>query len=174
MLATTPRTVGSLNIDAVTSAPLRVIKTTRLNAPLAEVFAIIADHGGLSAWFPLIEQVQVDHHNAAVEGGDGTIRSCTLQGGAVLHETIMGYDPPHMYGYSIADGNAFGVQNHLGVVSLAADDAGNTILTWHQYFDHPEADTVAQQVSGMLDAGIEGLIARFGGEPLDTAFPTFA
>ena len=47
MLATEPRTVGTLNIDAVTSAPLRLITTARLNAPLAEVFAIIADHGGL-------------------------------------------------------------------------------------------------------------------------------
>jgi hypothetical protein len=172
MLATTPRTVGTLNIDTVTSAPLRVITTARLDAPLVEVFAVIADHGGLSAWLPLIEQVQVDHSNAAVEGGDGTVRSCTLQGGAILQETIIGFDPPHMYGYTIADGNAFGVQNHLGVVSLAADDRGNTILTWQQYFDHPEADMAAQQYSAAHDLGIQGLIARFGGEPLETAFPT--
>jgi hypothetical protein len=174
MLATAPRTVGTLNIDDVTSAPLHLITTARLNAPLAQVFAVIADHGGLSAWIPLIEQVQVDHRNATVEDGDGTIRSCTLQGGAVLKETIVGFDPPHMYGYTIADGNAFGVQNHLGVVSLATDAAGTTILTWRQYFDHPEADTFAQQVSVMLDAGVQGLIACFGGEPLETTFPTSA
>jgi uncharacterized protein YndB with AHSA1/START domain len=90
------RTVGTLNVDAVTSAPLRVIKTARLNAPQVEVFAVIADHVGLSAWFSLIEQAQVDHSNAAVEGGDGTVRYCTVQGGTVLKETIVGFDRPHI------------------------------------------------------------------------------
>jgi len=164
------RTVGKLNIDEVTQAPLRLVKTARLLAPPTDVFAVVSDHVGTEAWFPVIERVQVDNTNAEVVGGYGATRYCTLSNGAVLTEKIVEFDPPHLFGYAVADGNAFGVQGHLALINLETDAAGNTLLTWQQYFNHPAIDVLTKEISAMLDGGIQGLINRFGGELLKTTF----
>jgi uncharacterized protein YndB with AHSA1/START domain len=162
------RTVGKLNIDEVTQAPLRLVKTARLLAPPAEVFAVVSDHVGTGAWFPVVESVQIDNSHAEVADGHGAIRYCTLSNGAVLTEKIVGFEPAHLFGYAVADGNAFGVQGHLALINLEAEAAGSTLLTWRQYFNHADIDLLTKEISAMLDGGIQGLIDRFGGELLKT------
>lgn len=164
------RTVGKLNIDEVAQTPLRLIKTARLLASPAEVFAVVSDHVGTGAWFPVVEKVQVDNTHAEVAGGQGATRYCTLSNGAVLTEKIVGFDPPHLFGYAVADGNTFGVQGHLALINLETDAKSHTLLTWRQYFNHPDIDALTKEISAMLDGGIQGLIDRFGGELLKTTF----
>ncbi len=50
--------------------------TTRIARPADEVWKVVSDPAGISAWFPGIEQATA---------GDGT-RSCTLAGGHQLEE----------------------------------------------------------------------------------------
>ena len=168
--AVATRTIGTLNIDQVTRAPRRLSKSVRLEAGQKKVFDFIRQHENWTRWFPILKAVSVDNSQAQSAGGNNCIRHCTLVNGVQFSEKIVGYDPPNQFGYAIEDDNPLGVQGHLAVVTVEAEAGGGSILRWHQYFDHPQAETFVQEVNQILDGGIQSLLERFGGESLETVF----
>lgn len=161
-LITASRTFGSLNVDDVTTAPLRVAKTVQLRASREEIFEFISQHERLNEWFPIVASVTIDNSQAEHDGGNGTVRDCTLVNGVVLHERIYGYEAPSQYAYAVADGNPMGVEGHLAIFQLEENGNGSTTLNHYQYFNTPALEETVAMVNEALDAGIQNLTERYG------------
>ena len=95
---TAERIIGGFDVGGWTNAPLRLQQTIRLNAGRKAVFALIADHGRITEWFPLVAQVDVCNQHADTPGGIGAVRCCTLTNDAVMMETILACNPPWLFG----------------------------------------------------------------------------
>jgi carbon monoxide dehydrogenase subunit G len=161
------RIVNGFNVDAVTAAPLQLTQTARLNATVDEVFAIVSDHAGLHKWTPFISKVQLNCDDAATPGGEGTLRYCKTPAGLTLHEKIVAWNPPHMYGYRIRNFQTL-LPSHFGLVTVEPDGDGKALLTWRTYFE-------SKMVGGMMARAmlnvvlpnlIGNLVKHFDGEML--------
>ena len=53
--------------------------------------------------FPWIQSVSLDSGQADVDDGVGVRRCCNFGTGLVLEETIVGWNPPHLYAYACED-----------------------------------------------------------------------
>lgn len=160
---------GGFDISQITKAPLRLAKSIWLKASQEKIFAIVSNHTELPSLFPWVQSVTVESSQAEVEGGVGARRCCNFGNGLVLEETIVGWNPPQMYAYSCQDEtNPFGLRGHLGLVTCQTDAEGGTILTWRQYFDHPNPQAMVEKMDGSLSGAIQKLIDRFGGKVLET------
>jgi hypothetical protein len=167
---------GGLNITRFTQAPLRLVQSVWLKASQEKVFSIVSNHNELEKLFPWIQSVSVDSSQADVEGGVGVRRCCNFGNGLVLEETIVGWNPPYMYAYACQDEtNPFGLKGHLGLVTCQADaedgtilPEDGTILTWRQYFGHPNPQAMVEKMDGSLSIAIQKLMNRFSGKLLET------
>ena len=84
--------------------------TARIARPADEVWNVVSDAAGISAWFAGIE------HATA---GDGT-GSCTLAGGHQLEEDVVNVDGDlRRFQYRITGGMP--VEHHLGTVDVLED-----------------------------------------------------
>ena len=170
--STTEYVVDGFDIEGWTNAPLRLQHAIRLAAPRTDVFALIADHGRIPEWFPMVAQVDVCNQHADAPGGIGAIRYCTLTNGVVMAETILACNAPQLLCYAIHEDNVFGLRNHLGVITLevtnahAADD--HTILTWQHYFNHTNPGAMVAKLDANLRVGLQNLMDHFGGEWRDS------
>ena len=115
-----------------TNAPRKHRVSRVIDAPLHEVWDIVADHQGMTRWMPLISHVDLKTPDAEGGWGEGCERNCQF-GPDLLEETVVYWDPPHGYAYAIADMHL--LKDHVGHIALAKTDGG-TRVTWTQYF-HP-------------------------------------
>lgn len=127
MLNVTPR---KFNPKQHTKAPEQLRKTRTIAAAIEEVWAIVADHGGMTQWMPMISHVELTKANAAGEFSEGCERECQF-GPDLLKEKIVFWDAPYGYAYNIADMHL--VRDHIGYMQLESVPEG-TKLTWTQYF----------------------------------------
>ena len=169
MDALSERTVGKLNIDEVTQAPLRLARSAWLKASQEKVFWLVSNPEALSKLIPWVRSVMMDNSQAVVEGGVGARRCCNFGNGLVLEETIVSWHPPSMYAYAcVEETNPFGLTGHLGLVTCEADSAEETILTWRHYFDHPNPAAMQEKMEDSLSMTMQTLLNRFGGRVLET------
>ncbi|MEM8964195.1 MAG: SRPBCC family protein [Acidobacteriota bacterium] len=159
-----PRTIGSVQVDALTSAPVRLVRSISLHATPTDVFAFVTDHANWPAFLGAIESVEVKG-----DGHRGSTRTFTVTGGATLAERIVAFDEPGKDGtaafaYAIGPENPFGVQNHLAVIELRTADSGGTVLGYHQLYDHPDPNAIAPAVAAGTDEILGNILYRFGGE----------
>ncbi|MEO1086173.1 MAG: SRPBCC family protein, partial [Acidobacteriota bacterium] len=159
-----PRIIGGVEVDALTTAPLQIVRSVTLDAAPSEVFTFVTDHSEWPGLLPSIESVSVSG-----TGGLGSTRSFALAGGGTLSERIVAFNAPDgdgmaSFAYSVSPNNPFGVKGHLAVLELRPADDGGTVLGYHQIFDHPEVDTVAPAVAQGTDAILSQILYRFGGE----------
>ena len=163
----TGSTIGGLNITNFTKAPLRLLQSVWLKAPQEKIFSMVSTPNELVKLFPWIQSVSVD--KAGVEGSLGARRCCNFGNGMVLEETIVGWNPPHMYAYTCHDEiNPFGLKGHLGLVTCQIGVEDGATLTWRQYFDHPNPQAMVEKIDGSLSMAIQKLMNRFGGNLLET------
>ncbi|MFC1975699.1 SRPBCC family protein [Chloroflexota bacterium] len=161
--------IGGLGITNFTTAPLRLVQSVWLKVSQEKIFFIVSNPQEWSRLFPWVQSVTVDSRQAEVEGGVGARRCCNFGNGMVLEETIVAWNPPHMYAYSCQDEtNPFGLKDHLGLVTCQADAEAGTILTWRQYFAHPNPQAMVEKMDGSLSMAILKLINRFNGRLLET------
>ena len=85
---TAPRT---FNATDYTDAPQQIQKTRYVDAPIEEVWAIVADHGGMTQWVPMISAVDLTATNHAGEFAEGCERQCKF-GPDLLKEKIVFWD----------------------------------------------------------------------------------
>ncbi|MEM7281176.1 MAG: hypothetical protein AAF438_06075, partial [Pseudomonadota bacterium] len=76
---------------------------------------------------------------------------------------------PNMYAYACDDtDNPFGLTGHLGLITCQADEQSGTILTWRQYFSHPNPQAMVEKMDDSLTIAFQKLINRFNGNLLET------
>lgn len=163
------RQIMNLKVDDLTSSPLQLTKRIQLNAAPDKVFALLERYEEMPKWLNAVQHVQCDRTSAKGTNGIGTQRVCQLQNGATLTEAIVGFEPARLIAYSVSNDNPMGVRDHLAVVTTEPSGSG-TLLTWRQYFSHPQAEQMVTMVDGMLDAGFQRLAKGYGGGLLETRF----
>ena len=119
-----------LLIKQFTNAPKQLMVERTVNAPIADVWNIVADHQGMTSWMPMIKQVDLIESNQAGNWEAGSERHCQF-GADLLKEKIVHWDPPYGYAYMISDMHI--VKDHLGYFQLEEVPEG-TKITWTQYF----------------------------------------
>ncbi len=159
-----PRVIGTVQVDKISQAPLRVVRSVALDATPQEVFAFVSDHANWPKFLGLVESVEVTG-----SGRRGSTRAFALVGGGTVSERIVAYDEPNAQGqasfaYSVSPDNPFGVANHLAVVTLRPADDGGALLAYHQIFDHPEPQVMVPAVAQGTDEILAHILYRFGGE----------
>ena len=160
--------MDEFDISQSTEAPLRLAKSVWLRASQEKIFAIVSSPIEMPRLFPWVQNVTVDSSQAEVEGGVGTRRCCNFGEGMVLEETIVGWNPPRMVAYRCQDEtNPFGLRSHLGLVTCRVKAEEGTILTWRQYFDHPNPPEMVEKLDNSLSIAFQRLVDRFGGSLLE-------
>ena len=159
-----PRQIGSLDVDAATTAPLRYARTVEVDADPEAVFDHLSTDANWPGWFDGIDGVS----------RDGDARRFSIEGGGEIAERIVAFDAPSTFAWSLADGNPFGVENHLGVLHVTPDeeDGEGSIVSLDAFFDHPDLDTVLPAVESGAVAILDGIVAEFGGRLLGEAAGT--
>ena len=157
--------VGEFDAAHLTSAPLRLEKTARLNAPPDVVFEALSNHEKWPELFPWISTVRIDNSHAIIENGLGARRICNFGNNMTLEEIIVGWNPPESYAYAVLDAtHPFGMIGHVGVVSCGSGAENTTELVWQHYFNHPNLAVMLQQLDGTMSLVIRNLIDRFNGD----------
>ena len=117
--------------------------TVRIARPADDVWKVVSDVAGISAWFPGIEQASA---------GDGT-RSCTLTGGHELEEDVVNVDQDlRRFQYRITAGMP--VDYHLGTVDVLEDGADSTLVV---YSTEVTPDSLADLMGPSIEGGVQGL-----------------
>ena len=120
--------------------------TARIARPADQVWEVVSDPAGISAWFPGIE------HATA---GDGT-RSCTLAGGQELQEDVVNVDSDlRRFQYRITGGMP--VEHHLGTVDVLEDGPDRSLVV---YSTEITPDALADQMGPAIAGGVQGLKAH--------------
>lgn len=121
----------------------------RIARPAEEVWQVVSDAAGISAWFPGIEQ------STATEGK----RSCTLAGGGRLEEDVLNVDSAlRRFQYRITAGMP--VEHHLGTVDVLEDGADASLVV---YSTEITPDGLAGVVGPSIEGGVQGLKAHLEG-----------
>ncbi|MEM1167238.1 MAG: SRPBCC family protein [Planctomycetota bacterium] len=158
-----PRVVGSVPIDSVTSAPVRVIRSVTLDATPGVVFDFVTDHRN---WPGLVGPI--DSVSVRGSGGPGSTWAVSFGDGSVVGKRIVALAEPRdsapgTFAYAITDENPFGVQDHLSVVVMAPADGGGTVLHYHQFLNHADTASIVPMIASGTDEIVGNVLARFGG-----------
>ena len=97
----------------------------RIQAPIDQVFARVADHEGMRSW-PGVKAATLLSEGSPERNGLGAVRRIKA-GGVTIDEKVVHYEPPARLDYQITRG--LPVQ-HLGTVTLS-EEGGATTLRWH-------------------------------------------
>ena len=117
----------------------------RIARPADEVWKVVSDAAGISAWVPGIEQ-------ATAANGK---RSCTLAGGMALEEDVVTVDDElRRFQYRITDGMP--VEHHLGTVDVLEDGDGALVV----YSTEITPDSLADLMRPAIEGGVQGLKAH--------------
>ena len=123
--------------------------TARIARPADEVWKVVSDAAGISAWFPGIE---------TATAGDGT-RSCTLAGGHELQEDVVNVDHAlRRFQYRITGGMP--VEHHLGTVDVLEDGPDAALVV---YSTEVTPDGLADLMGPSIEGGVQGLKAHLEG-----------
>lgn len=128
----------------------QVHKQILIKAPLAQVWAIMGDFGGLTAWFPSAEKCSVTGN------GLGAIRRLVMPDGGVLEEEQTERVEGEQYTYKIIAGDVpfSDYSSRFAVV----EEAGATRVVWTaEFIPAPGAEQSAVEfVSSVYQGGLEG------------------
>ena len=156
-----PRQIGTVDVNAITQAPLMVQRTVEVDADPAAILDYASDNENWLDWF--------DGQITGVQG-DAAARTFTLGNGAELSETIVTYEEttgegPAVYGWSQPDGNPFGYAGHYAALEIApdAEDGTGALVTFRAYYAADDASGIQPIVEGGGQAIVEGIRAEFGG-----------
>ena len=122
--------------------------TARIARPADEVWKVVSDPTGISAWFPGIETATAS----------GSTRTCTLAGGMALEEDIVTVDDAlRRFQYRITAGMP--VEHHLGTVDVLEDGDGSLVV----YSTEVTPDSMAELMGPAVEGGVQGLKAHLEG-----------
>lgn len=129
---------NDLNFDPTkfTSARLQTEGWMKFTDPPEKVFALLADHKGMTQWLPLLKKVTVTHTQEVAPGESavGTARKMEFEGGITLVETVVFWNPPLCYAYD-TKGKVFPLQNYIGFMGVEPNKKGGGKFIFREYFD---------------------------------------
>lgn len=136
------RALGSLQVDTITSSPLQIELMAQLDVPPERAFELVSEE--IPSWFKAIPSLTWDTSASATENmiDVGAVRTCEF-GGATLFEEIqhwddsLGADGSLSYAYRIDQERSTAkapINSHMGVMMVASDGEGGSVLTWRQYY----------------------------------------
>lgn len=160
-----PRTVGSLDVNAATTAPLQVTRSVHLDADPEAIFATISDNENWVSWFDSLE---------SVDGQDGA-RTFTFTGGeGALTENIVAFDAPNVFAWAITDGNPLGLEDHLGTLQVMpdAEDGEGSVVNLSVFYSHPDLARIAPVTEGGAATITDALISAHSGTVGQEVFGT--
>lgn len=122
--------------------------TARIGRPADEVWKVVSDAAGISAWFPGIEQATVS----------GSTRTVTMGDGMALEEDIVTVDDAlRRFQYRITGGMP--VEHHLGTVDVLEDGDGALVV----YSTEVSPDSMGELMGPAVEGGVQGLKAHLEG-----------
>ena len=108
----------------------KVIKTShQIQSPIQAVWSIIAQGDKVESWLPIISESSL---------AEGNRRTCRLQDGSPIEETILKSDSNFTFLYAIDKQESFPIDNAVGIIRLAEGAQGGTELFWDLEFDVEE------------------------------------
>lgn len=131
-------------------------------APVAEVWALAGDFGGISGWLPALANSGLRHGGTGDQVGD--IRHCEVDGGPSYDETQTAQsDADHTYTFAIYE-SPLPMKNYQSTIKLSAK-RDRTVMEWSGTFypDPGKEEEITGLVEGIYQAGIKSLNQRFGG-----------
>ncbi|MBP2291230.1 SRPBCC family protein [Azospirillum rugosum] len=153
----------------------RVVRSTVIDAPVAEVWRILRDFNSHRDWHPAVADSVIEDGQAP--DSVGAVRRFRLTGGAVLREQLLSLsDRDFTLSYCILDAPLplFGYVAHIRLKPVT--DGNRTFWTWTSDFDCPperEAEMVRLVAEGVYEAGFAGMAKalRRGRGPLPNPPP---
>lgn len=143
----------------LTQAPLQLTKAVKIAAGPEEVFAKLTDYAAMPGWFPGMTEVVTDNSAAEAENGTGAVRVCSF-GPERMTEDIVLFEPPAKLAYAVRDGNFMGMSGHLALITVEPEEGGS-LVTWRQFFEHPDAEAFNEQGGAMLEAALNNVSSHF-------------
>lgn len=151
---------AALALLAQPALALDVKESTRIAAPIDQVWAQIGDFCGIAAWHPAVEGCTLRQRDGAQE------RDIALKGGgSIVERRQAASTAKHWLRYSIVSG-PLPVENYVSTLRLTAVDAKTTRIVWSSRFKakgapDAEAKTV---IAGIYTAGFDGLRKALSGK----------
>lgn len=108
-----------------------------IDAPLGEVWSMIADFPNLMRWHPLVERCET------VGEGVGSVRTVYFTDFWAAERLEFLDNDQHVLRYAVIDGSNPAANGLSGTISLAAGDKGQTNLTWISGVDPNRVDAEA-------------------------------
>ncbi|MFL4470067.1 SRPBCC family protein [Tateyamaria armeniaca] len=160
-----PRTIGSLDVNAATTAPLQVTRSVHVDADPEAIFATISNNENWVGWFDSLESVD----------GQDDARTFTFAGGqGSLTENIVAFDAPNVFAWAISDGNPLGLEDHLGALHVMpdAEDGEGSVVSLSVFYNHPDLAEIAPATEGGGTTITDALVGAHGGTVAQEVFGT--
>ncbi|WP_448206775.1 SRPBCC family protein [Azospirillum sp. sgz302134] len=137
----------------------RIVRSTVIDAPVAEVWRILRDFNSHRDWHPAVADSLIEDGQAP--DAVGAVRRFRLTGGAVLREQLLTLsDRDHALSYCILDA-PLPLFGYVAQIRLRPVTDGNrTFWHWSGAFDCPpddEAEMVRLVAEGVYESGFAGL-----------------
>lgn len=113
-----------------TDAPQQLQFSKMLKSSIDEAWDILSMHEAISKWIPMVNACIRKTPGPDGNWEEGCVRE-VLFGKDTLTETIVHWDEPYGYAYSISDMHV--VKDHVGHFELTKEVDG-TRITWTQYY----------------------------------------
>lgn len=148
--------------ETVDAGPLQTV--AHLTAPQTAdaLFPIITENDQIAAWMPGLAGGTYDDRPEGAHIAPGMTRRLTF-GGRPDVERIVAVDPPRLFAYQIVGGVP--IEGHLAVLVVKELGAGQTLISWYQYFRSSRIGGILQrrQVRRFIDSGMTALATQLGG-----------
>ena len=147
----------------------KVTEEVVINAAPADVWKLVGNFDGWSAWHPAIESSTATAGNAV-----DSERTLKIRGGGTVIETIEAYDADTMtLKYRAKDGGALPVTNYSSTIAVKPEGSGSKVL-WRGAFyrgfpnNDPPADqndeAAVKAITGVYQTGLASLKAKLEGK----------
>jgi hypothetical protein len=154
---TTPlHRLAPVDLDFLTTAPVRFTYTEPLPAPASTVFDAISADPSTWTWFPGLADGRYD---TPPPFGVGTLRSVVMDG-VTYRETLLAWDAPHRWAYRVDESSdaTFRALAEDWVIRDAPD--GGATLTWTFAVEpQPELRTVVEGARDLIGGVFGGAMA---------------
>ncbi|MEX0921740.1 MAG: SRPBCC family protein [Rhodovibrionaceae bacterium] len=143
---------------------VKVQRSTVIDAPVAEVWAILRDFNGHDRWHPAVARSRVDGGLRSEQVG--AVRNFSLTGGEHLREQLLTLsDKERHLRYAIVE-SEIPLHNYVAEVKLKpVTDGDRTFWSWSSRFETPpgQEDELAELVAkDVYEAGFEAIRQRLG------------
>ena len=137
----------------------RIIRSTIIDAPIADVWAVLRDFNSHTAWHTVVAESRIENDEPSDQ--IGCVRNFTLADGNQIREQLIALsDKDYISTYCIL-GATLPLERYVATVKLSPVTDGNrTFWHWQSTFDVPpgrEAEFADLVGKGVYEAGFEGL-----------------